>query len=92
MGFIGMTQLHTLNIAMKYYDQLEAIPIFQTSSMIVWIMTGLIVFDEVKYYDNMQLLGIFCSIILSCIGIKCLTMKTKLIIRSEISIAEVIGR
>ena len=68
---------------MKYYEQLEAIPIYQTGVMVIWILTGLIVFDEVKYYTNMQLLGILCSIVISCCGIKCLTMKTKMIAKQK---------
>ena len=52
--------------------------------MIVWILTGLIVFDEVKYYSNVQLIIIGISIIFSCIGIKFLTMKTKLIAKQKL--------
>lgn len=68
-----------LNLGMKYYDQIEAIPIYQTCVMILWICTGLIVFDEVRFYTNLELLGIAGSITLSCIGIKFLTMKTKML-------------
>ena len=28
MGFVGMSQVHILNVAMKYYDQNEAIPVY----------------------------------------------------------------
>ena len=45
--------------------------------MILWICTGLIVFDEARFYTGLELLGIAGSISLTCIGIKCLTMKTK---------------
>ena len=47
--------------------------------MILWIGTGLIVFDEVRFYSNAQLFGILGSITSCCIGIKFLTMKTKLL-------------
>ena len=50
IAFSGMTQVHMLNKAMKYYDQLEVVPIYQTASMTLWICTGLIVFDEASLY------------------------------------------
>lgn len=45
--------------------------------MIMLVLTGLVVFDEVKYYSELELLAIFGSILVSFIGIKFLTMKTK---------------
>ena len=45
--------------------------------MIMMVLTGLIVFDEIKYYSELELLAIFGSILVSFIGIKFLTMKTK---------------
>lgn len=79
MGLSGAMQLHMLNLAMKYYDQIEAIPIYQTCVMILWILTGLIVFDEVRFYSRLELFGILGSLTLSCIGIKFLTIKTKML-------------
>ena len=75
----GTIQLHMLNLVMKYYDQLEAIPIYQTAVMIMWICTGLIVFDEARFYTSLELLGIFGSSCLCCIGINFLMMKTKML-------------
>ena len=54
-------------------------PIYSTCVMLFWICTGLVVFDEVRYYTNLGLLGILGSGVLSCIGIKFLTMKTKML-------------
>ena len=39
-------QVHLLNLAMKYYDQVEVVPIFQTCLMIMWITSGLIILNE----------------------------------------------
>ena len=72
-------QIHLINLAMKYYDQVEVVPIFQTCLMIMWITTGLIVLNEKQFYSWIELAGIFGSIVLSLIGIKFLSMKTKLI-------------
>ena len=79
VGISGAVQLHMLNLAMKYYDQIEAIPIYQTAVMIMWILTGLVVFNEAKFYSKLELYGIMGSITLCCIGIKFLTMKTKML-------------
>ena len=64
---------------MKYYDQIEVIPIYSTFIMIMWISTGLIVFEEAKLYTRIELLKILGSILICCIGIKILTMKTKIL-------------
>ena len=85
MGISGTIQLHMLNLAMKYYDQIEAIPIYQTFVMLLWICTGLIVFDEVRFYTNLELLGLLGSAMLSCVGIKFLTMKTKMLEAARIA-------
>jgi len=37
--------------------------------MVMWICTGLIVFEEARFYTNLEMLGIFASIIMCCIGI-----------------------
>ena len=47
MAVSGLFQLHLINLAMKYYAQIEAIPVYQTAVMILWLVTGMVVFDEV---------------------------------------------
>ena len=71
----SVLQLHLLQFAMKYYDQLEAMPIYQTAIMIMWIVSGLIIFRETRYYTWGQLWCIFFAIVVCCIGIKFLTSK-----------------
>ena len=53
IGISGTMQLHMLNLAMKYYDQIEAIPIYTTAVMIMWIGAALVVFDEIHYYTKL---------------------------------------
>lgn len=77
MGLSAVSQTHSLNIAMKEYDQLEVMPIFQAFIMIMWMSGGMIVLNEISYYTSWQLCGIFLSICISCTGIKVLTMKIK---------------
>eukprot|EP00354_Favella_ehrenbergii_P011034 CAMPEP_0170477682 /NCGR_PEP_ID=MMETSP0123-20130129/18878_1 /TAXON_ID=182087 /ORGANISM="Favella ehrenbergii, Strain Fehren 1" /LENGTH=78 /DNA_ID=CAMNT_0010749527 /DNA_START=1001 /DNA_END=1233 /DNA_ORIENTATION=+ len=62
---------------MKEYDQLEVMPIFQAFLMIMWMLGGMIVLNEISYYTAIQLFGIFLSICISCAGIKVLTLKIK---------------
>lgn len=52
-------------------------PIYQTVVMILWICTGLVIFDEARFYSTLELLGIFGSIGLCCVGCGFLMVKTK---------------
>lgn len=47
--------------------------------MIMWILSGLLVLDEKRYYTWLELLSFLGSITICCIGIKLLTMKTKMV-------------
>lgn len=77
MGISAVSQTHSLNMAMKEYDQLEVMPIFQAMIMMMWMMGGMIVLDEMQYYSTKSLCIIAVSFMISCIGIKVLTMKIK---------------
>ena len=66
-----------LNSAMKFFDQLEVMPIYQTSIMMIWILTGMIVFQETQYYETRDLAFIFSAMVVCCIGIYFLYAKTK---------------
>ena len=45
----------------------------------MWILTGLVVFEEAKFYSNSQLWIIAGSCCLCFVGVKFLTMKTKML-------------
>ena len=75
----SLSQVHILNLAMKYYAQIEAVTIFSAFNIIGDILIGLIVLDEVQYYSTLQLFGFLWAVTLTCFGIKFLTMKTKMI-------------
>ena len=70
-------QMHFLNQAMKYYDQLEVIPIYQTAIMLMWIGAGMIILSEHRFYSQTQLVFIGLSTMLCLVGIKLLTSKKK---------------
>ena len=75
--FTADTQLQFLNVAMKLYDQLEVIPIYQTFVMFSWIGIGLFLQDEYVYYSWEQILAIFGCALLCLFGVKILTAKHK---------------
>ena len=64
-------------MAMKEYDQLEVMPIFQAMLMMMWMLGGMVVLNEIRYYSAWQLFGIFISICVCCTGIKIILMKVK---------------
>ena len=70
-------QAHSINLAMKYYDQLEVMPIFQAMIMIMWILGGMVVLQEAQFYSWGQLGGIAASFFVCCIGIYLLVAKIK---------------
>ena len=39
-------------MAMKEYDQLEVMPIFQAMLMMMWMAGGMIVLNEIQYYSG----------------------------------------
>ena len=52
-------------------------PIFQATSMMCWIIGGMVILGEAANYTGRQLFGIAFSFLISCIGIKILLMKIK---------------
>ena len=69
--------MHLLNLAMKYYEQMEVIPLYQSVIMIVWILTGLWIMDGAANYSWSKLSGIFVGIIICCAGIRVLMNKQR---------------
>ena len=47
--------------------------------MILWICTGLVVLDEKAFYTGAELFAIFFCVVVCFLGIKLLTMKTKIL-------------
>lgn len=64
-----------LNVGMKFYDQMEVIPIFQTFRQLSWILSGLIILDEIVDYQTYQLAIIFVGALFCLAGIHILSMK-----------------
>lgn len=51
-------------------------PIQMGFSMMFWIVGGLVVLDEIKYYSSSMLAWIFSSFALAALGIFILSLKT----------------
>ena len=51
MFLTSVSQTHSLNMAMKEYDQLEVMPIFQAMLMTGWTFGGMVLLNEIEYYS-----------------------------------------
>ena len=60
----NIVMLIFLQGAMKYYDQIEVIPMYVTSSLIFTIVSGMIMLNEIADYSPGQLVGIFFGIVI----------------------------
>lgn len=43
---------HSTNMAMKFYDQLEVMPTFMAMVMVLWMSSGMLILQEVKFYTG----------------------------------------
>ena len=75
--FTAQRTLVYINYGIKYYDQMEAIPIYQTCLLINNIVVGMLCLNELKFYSNAMLLGIVLSTLCSLTGIYILLQKKK---------------
>lgn len=66
-----------VNYGIKYYDQIEVMPIYQTSLLLHNILVGLLCLNEIKFYTFGMLGGIGISTFICSIGIFVLLEKNK---------------
>lgn len=69
------SQLQFVNMAILLYDQLEVITIFQTFLLFSWSIQGMIVFNEYRYYETIEIAQIFAAAFICSLGLKALLMK-----------------
>ena len=69
--------LVVLNYAIKYYDQMEVMPIYQTNIMIWGILVGMFCLNEIQYYSFEQLAKITLATFICSLGAAILMKKTK---------------
>ena len=70
------SNLHWVNLAVKFYDQTDVIPIYQAFAMVSEIMVGLIIGDEYKLYTSSQLGGLLVSALITLSGVAVLVTKS----------------
>ena len=56
MGFgFACLQTYILNLSMKYYNNTDVNPIYESFRMISWMLSGLVLLDESKFYTWSEL-------------------------------------
>ena len=73
----NLVMLYLINIAMKYYDQLEVIPVFASSQLVFIILSGLILLDEYSLYNSAELAGLAVGAGVCAVGVLILLLKNK---------------
>ena len=72
----GMTfQLFGLQMSMKYYDQIEVVPIFLISVLIFVLICGMVILNDIVLYSAGGIIGITIGVIFCSIGIYIVIMK-----------------
>ena len=78
--FCAGLQIYCLNLSMKYYNNLDVMPIYQSMILMLVMASGLIVLDESSKYSWGELFVLFASATLVVLGIYVLTKKQNLIV------------
>ena len=76
VAFTLAITLTFLNKGIKYYNQMEVIPIYGTMSMIWGMTAGMICANEIQQYSAVQLAKLLTAISISVLGIWLLLRKT----------------
>ena len=72
---MAATQTYLLNLSMKYFNNTDVMPIYQSFVLINWMVSGLVLLDESKLYTWGELLRLAASCLLVIAGIFVLTLK-----------------
>jgi len=84
MGFLGSlcagVNVYCLNQSMKYYQNLDVMPVYQSMILMFMLLTGLIVLNESDLYNWWQLFKLYASAGLIVLGIFVLTRKKNLVV------------
>ena len=73
---LALSNLHFINLSVKYYDATDVVPVLNAATMIAEIVAGLIVGGEYHLYDGFELTCIFLCSLICIAGIQVLVMKT----------------
>ena len=68
---------------MKYFNNTDVMPIYQSFVLINWMVSGLVLLDESKLYTWGELFRLGASCLLVVLGIYVITLKQSEIVRLE---------
>ena len=77
--FSSIFLILTLNFVMARYDQLDAMPIYQSMNMVMGIICGLVILGEDERYSGESMVGICIAMLVTIAGIFVLGFKKTLI-------------
>ena len=77
VAYTATNTLNYLNEAMKNYEQLEVIPIYNTMTMCWGMAVGMICMNEVRLYPNHRLALLSLAMCVCVMGMSVLLQKTK---------------
>ena len=68
-----------MNVALKYYDQMEIIPIYQSSVILNNVLCGGIIFNEFSRYVYWKVIVLFVGFTICIVGILIIVKKNQLL-------------
>lgn len=77
LAYTGYRTFIYVNYGIKYYDQMEVMPVYQTCLLNHNILVGMLCLNELRFYTTGMLLGILLSTTCCIIGITVLLEKNR---------------
>ena len=66
---VGIFQLTMINMSMELYDQVETIPIYQSSLILLQIAAGAVILQEIRLYTPLQFLIVVFFGLIAILGV-----------------------
>lgn len=73
------TNIYCLNLSMKYYNNIDVMPIYQAMLLMFMLIAGLLILDEMDFYTWGELALLSGSALFVILGIYVLTKKQNLV-------------
>ena len=88
MGIIGLItpviNIITLNMSIKFYNNIDVMPIYQSSILVNMMIAGMVLMDESKFYSWKDLFILYFAGLTIVSGIYVLTKKqNKLVLHND---------
>jgi len=79
-GLCAFVNVYCLNLSMKYYSNLDVMPIYQSMILMHMMLSGLILLNESANYSWGQLISLSASAFVIILGIFILTRKQNIVV------------